>query len=57
MIRGSRVLGVVDRWRGPVTVQPITLVVLPVEGEAVLGLELCSLVAWEQELEDVSLVE
>lgn len=57
MIRRIRVLGVVDRWRRAMIVHPITLAVLSIEGEVVLGLELCLLVAWEQELEDVSLVE
>lgn len=47
-------LGVVDRWGGAVVVHLVTLVVLFIEGEVVLGFELCSLIAWEQELEDIS---
>lgn len=47
-------LGVVDRWKGAIVVHPVTLPVLSVEGEVVLGLELCSLIAWEQKLEDIS---
>ena len=45
---------VVDRWRGPVAVHSVTLVVLSVERKIVLGLELCSLITWNQELYDVS---
>lgn len=50
-------LGVVDRWRWSIVVHPVTMVILSIEGEVVLGLELCSLIAWEQALEDISLAE
>ncbi len=49
--------GVVNWWRGPIVVHLVTLIVLSIEGEVVLRLELCSLIASEQELENISLAE
>lgn len=46
--------GVVDRWRGAIVVHLVTLIVLSIEREVVLGLEFCSLMAGEQELDEVS---
>jgi len=51
------VRGVVNWWRGPIVVHLVTLIVLSIEGEVVLRLELCSLIASEQELENISLAE
>lgn len=48
---------VVHWWWRTVAVHPVSLVILPVEGEIVLGLEMCTHIARHQKLDGVSLAK